>query len=182
MAISTQLYRFKIEMSDITRSVYESLDFRVAQHPSESLDYLLTRVLAYALNYQPDLNFSAEGLHNPDEPCLRIPSSFGGDLLWIEIGNPSARKLHKASKSSKQVKVYTYKNPKPLLEEIKNNSVHRAESIEIYALPSSFFEKLTPLVTRESQWTVTHNDGSLMVCCGENTVECEMISAHLLSI
>jgi uncharacterized protein YaeQ len=174
MAVSTHLYRFKIELADIPRSVYETLDFRVAQHPSESLDYLLTRVLAYALNYQEGLNFSAEGLHNPDEPCLRIPSSFGGDSLWIEIGNPSARKLHKASKASKKVKVYTYKNPKLLLEDMQNNNVHRSEEIEIYALSAEFLEQLSDVVTRESQWMVTYNDGSLVVVSGDKTINGEL--------
>lgn len=178
MAVSTHLYRFKIELADISRAVYATLDFRVAQHPSESLEYLLTRVLAYTLNYREGLNFSAEGLHNPDEPCLRIASSFGGDLLWIEIGNPSAKKLHKASKASKKVKVYTYKNPKPLIEDMQNNNVHRSEDIEIYAIPSAFLEKLAALMSRESQWMVTHNEGSLMVVSDDVTVEGELNKAN----
>ena len=174
MAISSQLYRFKIELADISRSVYEHLDFRVAQHPSESMEYLLTRVLAYVLNVQEGLGFSPEGLHNPDEPCLRIRSPFGGDALWIEIGNPSARKLHKASKSSKVVKVYTYKNPQALMQEMQSQKVHNVDEIEIYSLSSNFLESLASLVTRDTQWSLTHNDGSLMVSCGNTTVDGEL--------
>ena len=175
MAISTQLYRFKIELADIPRAVYETLDFRVAQHPSESMDFLLSRVIAYALNFQEGLSFSAEGLHNPDDPCLSLADPFGGQQLWIEIGNPSARKLHKASKVSKTVKVYTYKNPKLLIQEIQANNVHRAEDIEIYALPPEFLERLSHLVSRESKWMLTYNDNSLMIVCGEETLECELV-------
>lgn len=175
MAISTQLYRFKIELADIPRSVYESLDFRVAQHPSESLDYLLTRVIAFALNYQDGLSFSAEGLHNPDEPCLRISNAMGGDLLWIEIGNPSARKLHKASKASKKVKVYTYKNPNALIEEIQNGTVHRADELEVFALKPEFLEALSKVLTRESKWSLTHNDGTLMIVSGDTSMDGELI-------
>ncbi len=178
MTVSTQLYRFKIELADITRGVYETLDFRVAQHPSESMEYLLTRVLAYSLNFEPGLNFSAEGLHNPDEPCLRIANSFGGDLLWIEIGNPSARKLHKASKASKKVKVYTYKNPKPLLDDIKSNTVHNSDQIEIYALSTAFLEKLSAIISRESQWMLTRNEGSLMIVSNGVSIEGELLKAH----
>jgi uncharacterized protein YaeQ len=178
MTLSVQLYRFRIELADISQSVYETLDFRVAQHPSESLEYLLTRVFAFLLNYEAGLSFSPEGLHNPDEPCLRIADSFGGDLLWIEIGNPSARKLHKAAKSSKKVKVYTYKNPKPLLEEIQNNKVHRSEEIEIYAFPTAFLDKLTALVSRDTRWSVTHNEGSLLIVSGETSVEGELRKAQ----
>ncbi len=163
MAISTQLYRFKIELADISRSVYENLDFRVAQHPSESLDFLLTRVLAYALNYQEGLNFSAEGLHNPDAPCLSVANPFGGELLWIEIGSPSARKIHKASKAAKKVKIYTYKNPSALVEEIKSNDIHRVEDLEVFSLAPAFLEQLAGVLHRDNPWNLTHDEGSLVL-------------------
>lgn len=170
------LFRFKIELADITRHIYESLDFRVAQHPSESLPYLITRVLAYALNFQEDLKFSPEGLHNPDEPTLRLPNSFGGDLLWIEIGNPNPRKLHKAAKSSKVVKVYTYKNPDLLLQDMAKENVHRKSEIEIYSLDSKFLDSLSENLGRENQWTLSFNDGSLIVTIGDQTFEAELQS------
>ncbi|MBX3033253.1 MAG: YaeQ family protein, partial [Bdellovibrionaceae bacterium] len=126
------LYRFKIDVSDIPRAVYESLDFRVAQHPSEALPYLLTRVLAYALNCGEGLEFSAQGLGDPDAPALRVNHVNGGTALWIEIGNPAARKLHKAAKAADVVKVYTYKDPAVLLREIAAEKVHRASELEIH--------------------------------------------------
>jgi len=174
MAQPSQLHRFRISLSDIARSVYEELDFRVAQHPSESTDFLITRVLAYALNFENDLKFSAEGLHTPEEPCLRIPDSFGGDRLWIEIGNPSPKKLHKAAKNSKAVKVYTYKNPELLLQDLRKENVHRQEDIEIFSLPSAFLEKLASSLARDTRWSVTYNDGTLMVSTEDGTFDCEI--------
>ena len=58
MAQPSTLYRFRIDLTDIDRGVYETLDLRLAMHPSESETYLVTRVLAYALNYASDLEFS----------------------------------------------------------------------------------------------------------------------------
>src|SRR5258707_1232333 len=97
MAQLATLYRFRIELSDVDRGVYQPLDFRVAMHPSESPLFLVTRILAFALNTQEGLEFTPTGLSDPDEPCLRIANPRGGLSLWIEIGNPSARKLHKAA-------------------------------------------------------------------------------------
>lgn len=174
MAILTQLFRFRIELADVTRSVYESLDFRVAQHPSETVDFMLTRVLAFALNFQEGLSFSAEGLHNPEEPCMHIPNKFGGEKLWIEVGSPSARKIHKASKASEQVKVYTYKKPAHLVAEINSNNVHRAEELEIYALDPSFLEELAQLIARDNQWSLTHDEGSLLVSVKYTTIQGEL--------
>ena len=46
MALSATVYHIQIELSDVDRGVYEALDLRVARHPSESMPYLLTRVIA----------------------------------------------------------------------------------------------------------------------------------------
>ena len=141
MAAPTALFRFRIELADIDRGVYESLDFRVAQHPSETLPYLLTRVLAFALNAGQNLAFSAGGLSDPDEPCMSAPGNRGGIALWIEVGNPSGRKLHKASKASEKVKVYTYKNADALVRELESEQVHNLDSIDLFALSSDFLTK-----------------------------------------
>jgi uncharacterized protein YaeQ len=105
------LYRFRIELSDLDRSVYDSLDFRVAMHPSETNDFLITRVLAYALNWQEGLEFSAGGLHEAEEPAMKVAGRHGTTALSIEIGNPSAKRLHKNAKAADAIKVYTYKDP-----------------------------------------------------------------------
>src|ERR1035437_4883643 len=111
MAHPSTLYRFRIDLTDIDRGIYQALDFRIAMHPSESESFLVTRVLAYALNTQDNLQFSIEGLGTPEEPCLSAVDPGGGYQLWIEIGNPSAKKIHTATKTSQQVRIYTYKNP-----------------------------------------------------------------------
>lgn len=172
--MSVALYRFQINLSDVDRGCYEPLDFRLMQHPSETLAFLLTRMLAYALNYQDGLAFSAEGLCNPDDPCLAKPDPKGGMALWIEVGNPSARRLHKAAKAASQVKVYTYKNPQPLLEEIAKEKVYNAERIELYALDPGFLETLEGLLERDNAWDVIHNEGSLTVNVGEVSESTEL--------
>lgn len=101
------LYRFTIELSNIDRDVYETLDFRVSQHPSEIASYLLTRSLAYALSYEEGLEFSSQGLADPESPALLKYGLHNSIDLWIEIGNASSRKLHKATKTAKKVIIYT---------------------------------------------------------------------------
>lgn len=164
MAQNVTLYRFRLDVSDVDRGVYEQLDFRVAQHPSETLVYLLTRVLAYALNYDRDLQFSSEGLGNPDTPALSLtPPGNGGIELWIEIGNPSPRKLHKASKASQRVKVYTYKDPQLLIKECQSEHIHHADQIEIQSFNVEFLENLAREVQRDNRWSLLRHDNSLTI-------------------
>jgi uncharacterized protein YaeQ len=167
MAHPSTLYRFQINLSDVDLGVYKTLDLRMAMHPSESHAYLLTRLIAYALNDREFLEFSPEGLSDPDAPALHVTTPHGEILLWIEIGNPSARKLHKASKAARQVKVYTYKDPEPLLKEIRENKVYHAESIEIFSLDAKFLEKLAGRIERKNVWGIIHQEGELNVSVGD---------------
>lgn len=163
MALPSKLYRFKIELSDLEKATYQSLDFRVAQHPSESLTYLLTRVFAYALSYEEGIEFSSAGLADPDVAAIRVMNLNGGHKVWIEIGNPSARKIHKASKASDKVKIYTYKDPQVLLNELNSEPIHRKDQLEIFSISSDFLDQLEKQMQKENRWTVINMDGSIMV-------------------
>ena len=59
MALTATIYNVDIDLADADRQVYETLVLRVARHPSESEAYLLTRVLAYALEYTEGIAFPA---------------------------------------------------------------------------------------------------------------------------
>jgi len=148
-------------------------------HSSENEAFLVTRVLAYALNYEDGLEFT-QGLSAPDEPAIRLASPNGQVLQWIDIGNPTARRMHKASKIAKQVRIYTYKDPENLKREADGEEVHRAEAIEIFALESKFLENLAGTLLRDNSWVMIHNDGEIIVTIGEDTYMTQM-SNHRLS-
>jgi uncharacterized protein YaeQ len=174
MAHPSTLYRFKLDISDVDRGVYEVLDLRVAMHPSETPVYFITRLLAFALNAQEGLEFTPGGLSDPDEPSIRLNDSNGAALIWIEIGNPNPRKLHKAGKASKGVKVYTYKDPEGLLREIRAAEVYRADRLEIFSFDSRVIERLAETLERNNEWSLIHTDGSLTVNIGEMTEQFEI--------
>ena len=102
MALTSTVYNFNIDLSDADRGVYETLDLRVARHPSESEEFLVARLLAYCLEYQQGIEFS-RGLSDADEPPIAVRDLTGAMRAWIDIGTPSADRLHKASKSTARV-------------------------------------------------------------------------------
>lgn len=163
------LYHFEIALSDVDRSLYQTLDFRLSQHPSENGLYLLTRALAYCLSHQENLEFSLGGLADPDSPALQARAAMGGFDLWIEIGNPSPKKLHKASKASKQVTVYTYKNPDLIVKDVATKNVHQAEKILIYAFEQKFLEGVEAVLKKNNRWSLLHQDGHLDLATEEQT-------------
>jgi uncharacterized protein YaeQ len=98
MALTATIYNFDIDFADTDRHVYETLALRIARHPSESEEYLVTRLLAYLMEFADGIEFS-RGVSDPEEPTIAIRDLTGAINTWIEIGAPDAARLHKASKS-----------------------------------------------------------------------------------
>jgi uncharacterized protein YaeQ len=169
MALSATVYHFQIELSDVDRGVYESLDLRVARHPSESTPYLLTRVIAYALLFEEGIAFS-KGLSTTEEPALWVKDLQGALRVWVEVGSPSAERLHKASKASPRLVVFTQHDPRLLIREAQSRPIHKAADIEVYALDPAFLDKLGAATDRNARWTLLRNDGQLYITVGEETL------------
>ena len=128
MALTATLYRFDVDLSDVDRGVYQQLELRPACHPSEATRYLLTRVLAYCLSYEEGIAWS-RGLSAADEPALWVKDLQGTTQAWIEVGSPSAERLHKASKAVPRVAVFTHHDVDALVKSLRGKHVHRAEAI-----------------------------------------------------
>ncbi|MFM2417290.1 MAG: hypothetical protein RL385_2013 [Pseudomonadota bacterium] len=162
VALPSTVRRLKLELSDADRSVYASLDLRLAQHPSETDAYLVTRVLAYALSHEEGIAFS-HGLGNADEPAVWVKSADGRTLHWIEVGTPSAERLHRASKAAHRVSVFT-QHPVALLQrEAARLPIHRVEHIQIFAPEPALIGALTGCLSRNMAWELVRNDGQLYV-------------------
>src|SRR3954466_12664772 len=132
MALGATVYNFDIDLADADRGVYETLALRVARHPSESEEYLVTRVLAYVLEYTEGIEFS-KGVSEPDDPAIAVRDLTGRITTWIDIGTPDAARLHKAAKSGARVVVYTHKNPEQFLKQLAGERIHRPDELELYA-------------------------------------------------
>lgn len=169
MALTATLYSFEIEFSHVDRGLYETLAFRAAQHPSESVDYLLTRVLAYCLEYAPGIEFS-KGLSTPDEPAVCVRDPTGTITTWIEIGNPTADRLHKATKAAARVVVYTHKDADRLVRDLSGARIHRRDVLEIYAVDRALLTAWTQRLSRRMTMTMSISDGQVYLGIGDETV------------
>src|SRR6188768_2135812 len=134
MALPATLRRFTIQLADSDRNIYEELDWRVPQHPSESERYLVARVLARALEHAEGVEFSKGGVSDDEEPAIVHKNLSGEWQAWIEVGAPTPDRLHKASKLAPRVVVYAWKNVEALAEAIAEREVHRRDELELKSL------------------------------------------------
>ena len=169
MALSATIYNFDIELADADRHVYESLALRVARHPSESEEYLVTRVLASVLELTEGIEVS-RGVSDPEEPTLAVRDLTGAITSWIEIGTPDAARLHKASKAAARVVVYTHKDPDQFLRRLAGERIHRAEALELYAIDRRLIAALTARLERRVAFSLSVTDRELYLSIGTDTL------------
>lgn len=170
MTLGATLYVFKVNLSDSDRGLYESLEIRAAQHPSESESFLLTRVLAYCLEYREGIAFAGGGVSDRDEPTLFARDLTGAYTLWVELGIPAAERLHQASKASPQVLVYCHKDPRQL-ERLKEEAIHRADSIEVVVIDPGFLQALVSRLERRLTLDITVAGGHLYCSLGSESFD-----------
>jgi len=179
MAIGSTIYNFEISLSDTTRDVYESLTLRAARHSSESLEFLLCRVLAYCLEYKENLEFS-KGLDDPEMPAIWARDLTGSITDWIEIGTPSAEKLHKAAKSSNRVAVYTHKNPSITLGLLSGQKIYNSDKMLLYSFEPKFIAELSTQAAKTNKWELALSEGTLYLKCGTYDFSTEIESQKII--
>jgi uncharacterized protein YaeQ len=170
MALSATIYNFDIQLADADRNVYETLALRIARHPSESSEYLFTRVLAYCLEHNEGLTFSSGGLSDPDAPALAVRDLTGAMQRWIEVGTPDAARLHKASKAVPHVAVYAHRDIDAWLTKLRDEKIHRAATLEIYPLDRELLSGLTAKLERRMQLDVSVSERHLYITAGGETL------------
>lgn len=170
MALTATLYSFDVALNDVDRGVYEQLAIKAACHPSESEEYLLTRVLAYCLEYAEGISFSKGGISDAEDPPLLVKDLTGAWRSWIEIGAPDAARLHKASKASPRVALYTHKEPRLLFLGYEGQRIHRAESIEVFAMDRALLGELAARLERRMAFSLTATEGQLFIDVGGDSL------------
>jgi uncharacterized protein YaeQ len=179
MALTATIYTFEIQLADVDRGVYESLSFRVPCQPSETEEYLLSRVLAYCLEYAEGIAFS-QGIVEPDVPSIGVRDLTGSLKVWIEVGAPDAARLHKASKASPRVAIYTHRDPARLASQLAGEKIHRVESLELYGIDRELIDGLVARLERRNKWEMSVTDRHVYVTVGGDTVDGE-ITRHPVS-
>ena len=179
MALTATIYNFDIQLADVDRGVYETLSFRVACQPSETEEYLLSRVLAYCLEYREGIGFS-KGIAEADVPALAVRDLTGALQVWIDVGAPDAARLHKASKAAPRVAVYTHRDAARLVAQLAGERIHKSAELEFYGIDKPLIDGLVARLDRRNNWEMSVTDRHVYVAVDGVTIEGDIIR-HLLA-
>lgn len=169
MALKPTIYKAKIALSDLNREHYDSLNLTIAQHPSETLERMMVRVLAYCLNAQPQLEF-CKGLSDTEEPDLWARTLDGRLALWVEVGEPAVDRVKKAATIANTVNVYCFNTRASTWWEQGRDKLSGVQAT-IYRLRWDQVQALASLVDRTMDMSVTVSGDSAYVAMERGEVE-----------
>ena len=154
MALGATMYTFTVQLADVDRGVYDDFSLRVARHPSETDAYMVTRLLAYCLEYAEGIAFS-EGISKTEEPAVVVRDRTGHLVAWIEVGAPDAERLHYGSKLADRTTIYTHRDPAKVLAPLAGKRIHQAEAITLHSFDPGFVDAAVDLLERRNAATLS---------------------------
>ena len=170
MALKPTIYKLKISLSDLNRNHYDTLNLTLAQHPSETVERMMVRVLAYCINAQEHLVF-AKGLNADDEPDIWARSLDDQISLWIDVGEPAVDRIKKASRLAPTLKIYCFNSKADVWWNQSQEKISQLKAA-VYQFQWENIQALVALVQRTMEMSVTITGDSAYVAT--ELGECEV--------
>ncbi len=168
MALKATIYKADINIANMDDHIYADYQLTLALHPSETIERLMVRILAYARYADEGLEFTKD-LFETDEPALWQKDLTGLLEKWIEVGCPSEDKVKKASARCKQVAIVTYGSQTNDWWQ-KNTKIKTLSNVEVWQLTPETTEALEQLCERtmqlqlnimDDEWTLLSDKGQV---------------------
>ena len=173
MALKPTIYKFTISLSDLNSNYYDTLNLTVAQHPSENLERMMARVMAYCLNAQESLVFT-KGLSEPDVPDIWVRTLDDQVALWIDVGEPALERIKKATRLAQEVRVYSF-NAKSDVWWDQSRTKFAALPVQVFRFDTDAITRLASLVQRGMNLSVTITGDSAFVATEGGECELEWV-------
>ncbi len=172
MALKPTIYKIKISLSNIDQNHYDNFDLTIAQHPSETRERMMARVLAFCMNARENLAFT-KGLSAVEEPDIWAKTLDDRLTLWIDIGEPAFDRIKKATRLSPVVKVYSF-NLKSDSWWAKEGSKFMDLKVCVFKFDWKNIQELATLVERTMDFSITISDNIAYISGkkGECEVSC----------
>lgn len=179
MALKSTIFKASVSLSNMDTHLYKSLALTIAQHPSETDERMMVRLLAYVLNAEHEGLAFGRGLSNEEEPALYLKSLTDDVLLWIDIGLPDKERVKKASHKADNVLVYVYgTNNATTWWEQNSKALTQFKNVSFIKVPPEASEAMANMVDRTMQLSCTIQDGEIWLSDdnGSTSIELEKLN------
>lgn len=163
MASKATVYKAELTVSDMDRHYYATHALTLAQHPSETEERVMVRLLAFALHAHERLEFG-RGLSTDDEPDLWRKSLTGEIEQWISLGQPDEARIRKACGRAREVVLIGYSGRSFAIWWAKiAPALGRCENLRVLELPEGSAASLATLIARSMRLQCLIQDGEVQL-------------------
>ena len=182
MALKATVYKAELQISDLDRHYYETHTLTLAQHPSETGERVMVRLLAYALFAADDLDFG-RGLGSEDEPDLVRKSLTGEIEQWIYLGQPEEARIRKACGRAREVVVIGYSGRSFALWWEKNSdALARCGNLAVIELPGEQMTQLGSMIERNMRLQCLIQDAQVQLMDAQQSVTLDPVVRQASSV
>lgn len=175
MALKSTVFKAELQVSDMDRHYYQSHALTLAQHPSETEQRVMVRLLVYALHADERLEFG-KGLSS-EEPDLWRKDLTGQVELWIEVGQPDEQAIRRACGKARAVFVYTYSgNSAQVWWDKIGSDLERCRNLTVIDLNAENGKALAALAQRGMQLQCFIQDGQAQIIADNAIVPIELVT------
>ena len=174
MALKATIYKATLAVADMSRHHYQDYNLTLAQHPSETAERLMLRLLAFALCADQDLNFG-KGISDDDEAALYRQNLTGEFQLWIELGLPEEKRLRRASHKTAQLLLVAYGGTAvDKWYSAEQKALSQLKNLTIVAVSPADTAALASLCERNMQLQCTINEGQIWFGSAAQSVQVQL--------
>jgi uncharacterized protein YaeQ len=173
MGPKATIYKAELQVSDMDRQYYATHSLTLAQHPSETDERMMVRLLAFALYADERLEFG-RGLSTDEEPDLWRKSLTGEIEQWIELGQPTEQHIRMACGRSRQVVVISYSGRGADIWWDKIAAgLARSKNLTVIDIPAATVQELAGLADRNMQLQCLIQDGQAQLMSAKTSMSVE---------
>ncbi|RHW74925.1 YaeQ family protein [Colwellia sp. RSH04] len=169
MALKSTIYKANIELADMDRNYYDSLQLTIAKHPSETDQRMMVRLIAFLLNAHTDLSFG-KGVSDEDEAAISLVNYSGEINLWIELGQVDEKRLKKACNKAEQVKLYSYGASVNTWWSQVENALNKFGKLTVEYFEQETCDALVNFISRSMDFQCSIQDGQMWLTSNDETL------------
>ncbi len=177
MALKPTIYKAHIDLADSDNHRFDTLHLTIARHPSETLERMAVRLLAYCLNAGRGLEFT-RGLSTADEPDLWQHSDDGEIEHWIEVGQPEEPRLRKACGRARRISVYAFGKSTDTWWKLNSEAITELPRLQVWQIAWEDAVQSAGLMDRSMQLTLSIVGGTLYLDNGVDSLALEPALLH----
>lgn len=176
MAINSTIFKANLQIADMERHYYHEHALTIAQHPSETDERMMIRLLAFGLHAHEYLEFG-QGMTNDDEADLWQKDLSSVIELWIDVGIPDEKLIRKACGRANQVVVYCY-GGRVVDTWFTQNRVQfeRLKNLTVINMAIETTRAIAKMAQRKMQLNFTIQDGQVWLGNGDEIVMIELVT------